>query len=94
MAELVQPILILEDAAEDTLIVAEEQEGCEAAICDGEAQRPPTAVPRTHAWSVFGILMECCMPTGRSLEQDAENQFSVKGGNRHRYSQKNLCPHN
>ena len=44
----IQPILILQDTAEDTLIIAKKQERREAAVLDGQPQGPTATVPVPH----------------------------------------------
>lgn len=46
--ELREPVLILQDAREDALVVAEKEEGAEAAASDCEAERAAAAVPGAH----------------------------------------------
>lgn len=57
MAKLIEPIFILENAAEDALIVAEEDKGHKAADGDTELQALASTKPGPH--SVLGVCARC-----------------------------------
>lgn len=59
MSELVEPVLILQDATEYALVVAKEYEGGQATDCDAILEGLPPSEPGTHfAFFFWGKLIE------------------------------------